>query len=66
MIIGCTKIDNDEIDDDNAPRKSHKTLATIVDAEGNEHDMLRDNMHLAGLSRRNSARTSSVIHATCG
>lgn len=43
-IIGRTKFDNIEIDDDDAPRKSHKSLATIVDAAGNEHDILRDNM----------------------
>lgn len=43
-IIGRTKIDNIEIDDDNAPRKSHKSLATVVDADGNEYDILRDNM----------------------
>ncbi|HMR31131.1 MAG TPA: Dyp-type peroxidase [Geminicoccaceae bacterium] len=43
-IIGRTKIDNIEIDDDDAPRKSHKSLATVVDADGNEHDILRDNM----------------------
>ncbi len=43
-IIGRTKIDNIEIDDDNAPRKSHKSLATIVDTDGNEYDILRDNM----------------------
>lgn len=43
-IIGRTKIDNIELDDDAAPRKSHKTLATIVDADGDEHDILRDNM----------------------
>jgi putative iron-dependent peroxidase len=43
-IIGRTKIDNVEIDDDHAPRKSHKSLATIVDADGNEYDILRDNM----------------------
>jgi putative iron-dependent peroxidase len=43
-IIGRTKIDNIEIDDDNAPRKSHKSLATIVDARSTEHDILRDNM----------------------
>ena len=43
-IIGRTKIDNIEIDDDNAPRKSHKSLATIVDADGHEYDILRDNM----------------------
>jgi putative iron-dependent peroxidase len=43
-IIGRTKIDNIEIDDDDAPRKSHKSLATIVDGSGNEYDILRDNM----------------------
>ena len=43
-IIGRTKLDNVELDDDSAKRKSHKTLTTIVDAEGNEHDILRDNM----------------------
>jgi len=43
-IIGRTKLDNVELDDDGKPRKSHKTLATIVDAAGNEHDILRDNM----------------------
>lgn len=43
-IIGRTKVDNIEIDDDAAPRKSHKSLATIVDADGVEHDILRDNM----------------------
>lgn len=42
-IVGRTKIDNIELDDA-APRKSHKTLATIVDEAGNEHDILRDNM----------------------
>ena len=43
-IIGRTKLDNIELDDDSAKRKSHKSLTTIVDAEGNEHDILRDNM----------------------
>jgi putative iron-dependent peroxidase len=43
-IVGRTKIDNIELDDDSAPRKSHKTLATITDADGTEHDILRDNM----------------------
>ena len=42
-IIGRAKLDNVELDDRDG-RKSHKTLATIVDADGNEHDILRDNM----------------------
>jgi putative iron-dependent peroxidase len=43
-IMGRTKIDNTEIDDDAAPRKSHKSLATIEDDAGGELDILRDNM----------------------
>lgn len=41
-IIGRRKIDNLELSD--VGRKSHKSLATIVDANGKEHDILRDNM----------------------
>jgi putative iron-dependent peroxidase len=42
-IIGRTKVDNVELDGANG-RKSHKSLNTIVDANGIEHDILRDNM----------------------
>lgn len=44
-IIGRTKLENIELED--APddqQKAHKTLATIEDEQGNEHDILRDNM----------------------
>jgi putative iron-dependent peroxidase len=48
-IIGRTKADNVELDDLNDlngrnSRKSHRGLNTIVDAQGVEHDILRDNM----------------------
>src|SRR3954447_6855069 len=43
-IMGRTKIDNIEIDDDAEPRKSHKSLATIEDDDGGELAILRDNM----------------------
>ncbi|WP_282837107.1 Dyp-type peroxidase [Microbacterium flavum] len=44
-VIGRTKSDNIELDDAAAPdQKSHKTLSTIVDDAGVEHDILRDNM----------------------
>jgi putative iron-dependent peroxidase len=43
-IMGRTKIDNIEIDDDAEPRKSHKSLATIEDGAGGELAILRDNM----------------------
>lgn len=45
-IIGRTKFDNVELPDATAGQKSHKTLCTIQDAEG-EHDILRDNMPFA-------------------
>jgi porphyrinogen peroxidase len=42
-IIGRSKLENVELDD--APgQESHKTLTTIVDEHGVEHDILRDNM----------------------
>lgn len=43
-IIGRTKIDNVELDDAESGQRSHKTLNTIEDENGNEHDILRDNM----------------------
>ena len=47
QIIGRTKSDNVELPDAPAPdQKSHKTLCTIADAQG-EHDILRDNMPFA-------------------
>lgn len=54
-IIGRTKIDNVEMGDDDAPRKSHKSLAAIVDADGNEHDILRDNMSFGQPGRQEFA-----------
>ena len=44
-VIGRTKLDNIELDDaEKGQQMSHKTLATIEDEEGNEHDIVRDNM----------------------
>ncbi|RKR76330.1 Dyp-type peroxidase [Frondihabitans australicus] len=43
-IIGRSKADNIERDSDAEERPSHKTLATITDDDGNEYDILRDNM----------------------
>ncbi|KAJ5676190.1 Dyp-type peroxidase [Penicillium macrosclerotiorum] len=44
QIIGRTKLDNVELDDAESGQQSHKTLNTIEDENGNEHDILRDNM----------------------
>jgi len=44
-IIGRTKLDNIELDDvPSGHQASHKSLATIEDEDGVEHDILRDNM----------------------
>ncbi|EHK18750.1 uncharacterized protein TRIVIDRAFT_216629 [Trichoderma virens Gv29-8] len=44
-IIGRTKMDNMELDDQpDGHQQAHKTLATIEDEAGNEHSIMRDNM----------------------
>ncbi|KAH8887625.1 Dyp-type peroxidase [Thozetella sp. PMI_491] len=44
-IIGRRKWDNFELGDaDPDKQKSHKSLATVEDEDGNEHEILRDNM----------------------
>ncbi len=44
-IIGRRKADNVELPDaEDGQQLAHKTLATIEDEQGNEHDILRDNM----------------------
>jgi putative iron-dependent peroxidase len=42
--IGRTKLDDIEIADDEQADNSHVALNTIVDEDGVEHDILRDNM----------------------
>lgn len=43
-VIGRTKLDDVELDEDVMPTNSHVSLNTIVDEDGTEHDILRDNM----------------------
>jgi putative iron-dependent peroxidase len=43
-IIGRSKFDNVELDDAASGQRSHKTLATVQDENGDEHEILRDNM----------------------
>ncbi|KAF2165021.1 hypothetical protein M409DRAFT_24921 [Zasmidium cellare ATCC 36951] len=43
-VVGRTKLENIELDDADSGQKAHKTLATIEDEHGVEHDILRDNM----------------------
>ena len=42
--MGRTKLDNIELPDAESGQRSHKTLTTITDENGEEHDILRDNM----------------------
>ncbi|WP_297196671.1 Dyp-type peroxidase [uncultured Pluralibacter sp.] len=49
-IIGRTKYDNVELPDAEEGQKSHKTLCTIEDEQG-EHDILRNNMPFASPGR---------------
>jgi len=44
LVIGRTKIDDVELDDDVQPSNSHVTLNTIEDPDGTERDIVRDNM----------------------
>nr|WP_202885877.1 Dyp-type peroxidase [Kribbella sandramycini] len=44
LAIGRTKLDDIELDDDAKPTNAHIVLNVIEDAEGNELQILRDNM----------------------
>lgn len=50
-IVGRTKLDGVELPDAEEGQKSHKTLCTITDDDGVEHDILRDNMPFAAPGR---------------
>ena len=43
-VIGRTKLENIELDDATSGQKSHKTLSTIEGENGEEYEILRDNM----------------------
>ena len=43
-VIGRTKLSNIELADEVKPGNSHVALNTIVDADGNEREIVRDNM----------------------
>ncbi|MGO1315876.1 MAG: Dyp-type peroxidase [Cellulomonadaceae bacterium] len=50
-VIGRTKLDDVELAEDVQPTNSHVSLNTIVDEDGVEHDILRDNMAFGDPSR---------------
>ncbi|RNI23986.1 Dyp-type peroxidase [Flexivirga caeni] len=44
LVIGRSKVDDIELPDADKPSNSHVELNTIVDDDGTEHDIVRDNM----------------------
>ncbi|GAA0340891.1 Dyp-type peroxidase [Actinoallomurus spadix] len=50
-IIGRTKLENIELDDDVKPSDSHVALTTITDPDGTERRILRNNMPFGNVGR---------------
>ena len=50
-IIGRTKLDDIELDDAVKPSFAHNALTTVVDADGEEIDIVRDNMPFGHAAR---------------
>jgi len=51
MVVGRTKLDDIELDDAVKPPDSHVALTTIVDPDGTERQILRDNMPFGEVGR---------------
>jgi porphyrinogen peroxidase len=52
LVIGRTKLDDIELDDDDKPPNSHLALNVIEDEEGNERKIVRHNMPFGEVGRR--------------
>ncbi len=52
LAIGRRKLSNVELSDEAKPSNSHVALNTVVDADGNERQILRDNMAFGELGTR--------------
>ena len=63
MAIGRTKLSDIELDDAVKPPDSHVALNTIVDPDGTERQILRDNMPFGSAGAVSSAPTSSATPA---
>jgi putative iron-dependent peroxidase len=51
MVIGRTKLSDIELDDADKPADSHVATTTIVDPDGTERQILRDNMPFGSIGR---------------
>ena len=49
-VVGRTKLSDIELPDDLKPANSHVALTTIVDEDGQEHQIVRDNMPFARIA----------------
>ena len=54
-MIGRTKLDDVEVDDDEKPADSHLALNVIEDDDGNELKIVRHNMPFGEVGRASSA-----------
>jgi putative iron-dependent peroxidase len=68
LVVGRTKLQDVELDDDVKPPDAHVSRTTIVDPDGTEREILRDNMPFGDVGRGEFgtyfigyARTPSVI-----
>ncbi|ONI69193.1 peroxidase [Kribbella sp. ALI-6-A] len=52
LVIGRTKLEDIELDDDAKPSNSHIALNVIEDADGNELQILRDNMPFGSIGEQ--------------
>jgi GNAT superfamily N-acetyltransferase len=59
-VIGRTKLDDIEMPDDVKPANSHVALNTITDADGEQRQIVRDNMPFGRSATASSAPTSSA------
>ncbi|MFT4126891.1 MAG: Dyp-type peroxidase, partial [Gordonia sp. (in: high G+C Gram-positive bacteria)] len=61
--IGRTKFDNVEMDDDVLPPNSHIALNVITDADGNELEIVRDNMPYGDVSAAGESGTFFIAYS---
>lgn len=61
--IGRTKLDNIEMSDDEKPANSHIALNVVEDADGEEIDVVRDNMPYGDVSGTGEAGTFYIAYS---
>lgn len=62
-VFGRTKLENIEMDDDVKPSNSHIALNVIEDADGNEIDIVRDNMPYGAINGSGDKGTYFIAYS---